>query len=180
MFDIEIFGAKSNQRVVLQKPLQRFRRFHGFRTCGNDKTAKATICEPHLRTLNRKAACGSAEDRYYYSPWRAPGSAPVFDSCGMAGGSLWSQGPGGWAPGGNASAGVRYHNIANRYEGSLFFQKKNFALYYSVKKFGDDGAFRRACYARVNFVRPKGLVMCKLFGSSNESTPLPEPFDEAM
>lgn len=24
--------------------------------------------------------------RYYYSPWRAPGSAPVFDSCGMAGG----------------------------------------------------------------------------------------------
>lgn len=25
--------------------------------------------------------------RYYYSPWRAPGSAPVFDPCGMAGGT---------------------------------------------------------------------------------------------
>ena len=24
--------------------------------------------------------------RYYYSPWRAPGSAPVFYSCGMAAG----------------------------------------------------------------------------------------------
>lgn len=26
-------------------------------TCGNEKTAKATICEPHLRTLNRNATC---------------------------------------------------------------------------------------------------------------------------
>ena len=56
-------------------------------TCGNEKTAKATICDPKHRTLNRNATCGSAEDHYYYSPWRAPGSAPVFDACGMAGGS---------------------------------------------------------------------------------------------
>ena len=40
-------------------------------TCGNEKSAKATICDPRLRTLNRKAACGSPEDRYYYSPWYA-------------------------------------------------------------------------------------------------------------
>ena len=50
-------------------------------TCGNEKTAKATICDPELRTLNRKAVCGSKDDRYYFSPWRAPGSAPVFDAC---------------------------------------------------------------------------------------------------
>ena len=31
-------------------------------------------------------ACGAADDWYYYSPWRRPGNAPVFDSCGMAGG----------------------------------------------------------------------------------------------
>merc|ERR1712210_328185 len=25
--------------------------------------------------------------KYYFSPWRAPGSSPVFDACGMAGGT---------------------------------------------------------------------------------------------
>jgi len=48
---------------------------------------KATICEPKLRTYNINATCGGDEDYYYYSPWRAPGSAPVLDSCGMAGGT---------------------------------------------------------------------------------------------
>ena len=37
--------------------------------------------------MNTGAECGSDKDSYYYSPWRAPGSAPVFDSCGMAGGA---------------------------------------------------------------------------------------------
>lgn len=32
-------------------------------TCGNEKTAKATICEPALRTLNRKAECGGPDDK---------------------------------------------------------------------------------------------------------------------
>ena len=53
--------------------------------CG--KNYKATVCDPALRTVNTGAECGSQEDTYYYSPWRAPGSAPVLDSCGMAGGS---------------------------------------------------------------------------------------------
>lgn len=56
-----------------------------FNTC-NNKTVRATICDPELRTVNRGAECGAADDWYYYSPWRAPGSAPVFDACGMAGG----------------------------------------------------------------------------------------------
>lgn len=88
-------------------------------TCGNEKTAKATICDASLRTLNRKAACGSKDDRYYFSPWRAPGSAPVFDSCGMAGGSPWSIGAPGWAPGGAAAAGVRYMNTTYAKQGDL-------------------------------------------------------------
>jgi hypothetical protein len=51
-----------------------------------DGGATATVCEPSLRTYNVDAPCGGDEDYYYNSPWRAPGSAPVFDSCGVAGG----------------------------------------------------------------------------------------------
>ena len=46
----------------------------------------ATVCDPALRTYNQDAPCNTAADIYRYNPWRAPGSAPVFDSCGMAGG----------------------------------------------------------------------------------------------
>ena len=48
--------------------------------------AKPTICAKEHRTININATCGGPTDWYYYSPWRAPGAAPVFDSCGMAGG----------------------------------------------------------------------------------------------
>ena len=40
-----------------------------------DPTFAPTICDPRLRTMNTHAECGSAEDVYYYSPWRAPGEA---------------------------------------------------------------------------------------------------------
>ena len=56
----------------------------------------ATICDPAQRTVNTRAPCGSAEDFFYYSPWRAPGFAPVIDSCGSAGGRLPTQGDGGF------------------------------------------------------------------------------------
>jgi hypothetical protein len=46
----------------------------------------ATICDPKLRTYNTDAPCNSEADIYRYNPWRAPGAAPVLDSCGMAGG----------------------------------------------------------------------------------------------
>lgn len=36
--------------------------------------------------MNLLAAEGSLEDSYQFNPWRAPGSAPVVDSCGQAGG----------------------------------------------------------------------------------------------
>mmetsp|Transcript_9038 Transcript_9038/g.18243 ORF Transcript_9038/g.18243 Transcript_9038/m.18243 type:complete len:403 (-) Transcript_9038:115-1323(-) len=54
----------------------------------------ATICDPALRTVNTAARCGADDDYFFYSPWRAPGFAPVIDSCGVAGGR--TQGPGGF------------------------------------------------------------------------------------
>ena len=44
-------------------------------TCSN--SYKATNCKNTTRTLNINAECGGPTDWYYYSPWRAPGSAPV-------------------------------------------------------------------------------------------------------
>lgn len=58
-----------------------------FNTC-NQTNVPATLCDPLKRTVNTNATCGADDDWYYYSPWRRPGNAPVFDSCGMAGGHL--------------------------------------------------------------------------------------------
>ena len=84
---------------------------------------KPTICDPEQRTVNTAAECGSAEDFFQHSPvsaalpslsrgrprsdpriccrhqWRAPGYAPVIDSCGTAGGRLPGQGSGGYGAG---------------------------------------------------------------------------------
>ena len=57
--------------------------------CG--KIGVPTMCDSRLRTLNTLAECKSPEDIYQLSPWRAPGSAPVIDSCGSAGGRLPGQ-----------------------------------------------------------------------------------------
>lgn len=54
----------------------------------------ATVCDPRLRTVNTQAPCGSPLDIYYWSPWRHPGSAPVLDACGVAGGRRPGQGIG--------------------------------------------------------------------------------------
>lgn len=58
--------------------------------CGSGM--KATINSPHLRTYNRDAPAGSVKDIYKHNPWRAPGYAPVYDACGMAGGGPKRQG----------------------------------------------------------------------------------------
>jgi len=71
----------------------------------------ATICDPVQRTVNTAAECGSPEDYFYYSPWRAPGYAPVIDSCGSAGGRLPGQGKGGF--------GADYVNTTNVKIGDL-------------------------------------------------------------
>lgn len=61
-----------------------------------ENPANATICDPKLRTVNTGAKCGADDDFFYYSPWRRPGSAPVIDACGIAGGRIPGQGPGGY------------------------------------------------------------------------------------
>lgn len=47
---------------------------------------KPKICDSQHRTLNTAAPCGSEQDWTKHNPWRAPGSAPVYDACGKAGG----------------------------------------------------------------------------------------------
>ena len=79
---------------------------HKTDTCG--LKFNATICDPKLRTVNTGAECGAEDDYYFYSPWRAPGSSPVLDSCGMAGGTK--------AKGG---FGAQYKTTPNAKQGSL-------------------------------------------------------------
>lgn len=55
--------------------------------CGLGK--QATINDPMQRTVNRNSSAGSRQDIYRHNPWRAPGSAPVADACGLAGGTPW-------------------------------------------------------------------------------------------
>ena len=61
--------------------------------------------------MNIDAPCGSAEDVTYYAPWRFPGTAPVIDACGVAGGVYQWQGPaaagGDYSPTVNARRGDR-------------------------------------------------------------------------
>ena len=73
------------------------------------RTTNATICKESLRTANTQAACGSPDDFYYFSPWRAPGSAPVIDACGSAGGRWPGMGLGG--------AGAQFQNNSFAREG---------------------------------------------------------------
>jgi len=56
--------------------------------CGLGK--KPTLNSPQDRTVNRGAAPGSPEDIYRHNPWRAPGTAPVANACGLAGGTPWA------------------------------------------------------------------------------------------
>ena len=54
--------------------------------CPQDGPKKTTITKREHRTVNREAEALSAEDWSKYNPWRAPGSAPVYDPCGRASG----------------------------------------------------------------------------------------------
>ena len=62
-----------------------------FHTCadGTLSKGKATVCAAEDRTINTDVACGDKDDLWYYTPWRYPGSSPVLDSCGVAGGHWW-------------------------------------------------------------------------------------------
>lgn len=53
------------------------------------ESIKATLNDPKYRTANVHAEAGSDQDIFKHNPWRAPGMAPVFDACGMAGGNYF-------------------------------------------------------------------------------------------
>ena len=61
-------------------------RIPNFDQCPGESIAP-TINEPRYRTVNQAAEAGTAADFTKHNPWRAPGRAPVFDACGMAGGT---------------------------------------------------------------------------------------------
>jgi len=60
-------------------------RFPNYDHCPG-KSIKPTLNDPKWRTINQAAEPGTEADFTKYHPWRAPGRAPVFDACGMAGG----------------------------------------------------------------------------------------------
>ena len=53
--------------------------------CGLGK--KQTLTDPKYWSVGRDAIPGSSNDVYKHNPWRAPGSAPIMDACGLAGGT---------------------------------------------------------------------------------------------
>jgi len=59
--------------------------------CGKGKNQ--TLTDPKYWSVNRDAEPFSEFDIYKHNPWRAPGSAPVMDACGLAGGT-YSRSPG--------------------------------------------------------------------------------------
>lgn len=60
-------------------------------SCAPSKQPAGATSQPtlpkRLWTMNRGAIEFSEADIYRFHPWRAPGSAPVEDACGMAGGT---------------------------------------------------------------------------------------------
>jgi len=60
-------------------------RIANFDHCPGQSIAPTLL--PKYRTANRGAEPNSVHDVFKYNPWRAPGRAPVFDPCGMAGGA---------------------------------------------------------------------------------------------
>lgn len=56
--------------------------------CGLGK--KQTLTDPKYWSVNKAATPFSPEDIYKHNPWRAPGTAPIGDACGFAGGTPWA------------------------------------------------------------------------------------------
>ena len=93
-FDCVSGGDKSNCDLVpdANNPHMQF----GPKAPICDAPFNATVCDAAQRTVNTGAACGGPDDYFYFSPWRYPGSAPVLDPCGTAGGRIPGQGDGGF------------------------------------------------------------------------------------
>eukprot|EP00937_MAST-01D_sp_MAST-1D-sp2_P000201 g201.t1 len=60
----------------------------GFRKSYCAAPTTASVLPREYWTMNVHAVEGSESDSYRFNPWRAPGSAPVVDPCGQAGGKF--------------------------------------------------------------------------------------------
>jgi len=58
----------------------------GFRKSYCAKPSTTSTLPKEFWTMNTHAIEGAVNDSYRFNPWRAPGSAPVVDPCGQAGG----------------------------------------------------------------------------------------------
>lgn len=58
----------------------------GFRKSYCESPSTKSVLPKEYWTLNIHAVEGAANDSYRFNPWRAPGTAPVVDPCGQAGG----------------------------------------------------------------------------------------------
>eukprot|EP00037_Helgoeca_nana_P009012 m.79439 g.79439 ORF g.79439 m.79439 type:complete len:425 (+) comp19295_c0_seq1:30-1304(+) len=58
----------------------------GFRKSYCDAPKTTAVLPKAYWTMNTHAIDGAVNDSYRFNPWRAPGSAPVIDPCGQAGG----------------------------------------------------------------------------------------------
>jgi len=60
----------------------------GFRRSYCDNPSTRSVLPKPYWTMNVHAADGAVNDSYRFNPWRAPGTAPVVDPCGQAGGKF--------------------------------------------------------------------------------------------
>ena len=63
------------------------RRYPNYDHCPGEPKPPPTYLDKKYWTGNFAATPGAYDDIFKFNPWRAPGHAPVFDACGMAGGS---------------------------------------------------------------------------------------------
>eukprot|EP00035_Acanthoeca_spectabilis_P030799 m.11026 g.11026 ORF g.11026 m.11026 type:complete len:435 (+) comp4384_c0_seq1:56-1360(+) len=60
----------------------------GFRKSYCDNASTTAVLPKEYWTMNVHAIPGAVNDSYQFNPWRAPGTAPVIDPCGQAGGKF--------------------------------------------------------------------------------------------
>eukprot|EP00039_Didymoeca_costata_P018793 m.334995 g.334995 ORF g.334995 m.334995 type:complete len:409 (-) comp17490_c0_seq1:105-1331(-) len=60
----------------------------GFRKSYCENPTTTSTLPRNAWTMNINAVEGSVNDSYRFNPWRAPGSAPIVDACGQAGGKF--------------------------------------------------------------------------------------------
>lgn len=114
-----------------------------------------------FRTMNwNNVKSGSEEDLFKYRPWRAPGRAPVLDSCGMSGGSPFRNNNAGGIPPPGTSPGDKGSALPAIYEKTTwragdvvevrFGISANHGGGYAYRLCPADSALDEACFNQVH------------------------------